>query len=150
MKLYEYIIIIALFIIPSVWVSINSGHISNIYDLFANYTDDRVTQQIEDEVNSLSGKMLEIREHIDYVQQEVSRKSNARIYSLEITICLLDEEADEIYKRKVRMDNIIALNPSVSALYVDTWLGYGEEIEIPTIYDKERQYACWIKILSIR
>jgi hypothetical protein len=53
-------------------------------------------------------------------------------------------------KRKVVMNDIVAINPSVerTATVIDTWFVYGWSIEIPTITEKE--YACDLKVLSIK
>jgi hypothetical protein len=49
-------------------------------------------------------------------------KKNGRIYNLEITICKLNEEKNDMVKRKVVMNDIVAINPSVerTATVIDT------------------------------
>jgi hypothetical protein len=46
----------------------------------------------------------------------------AKIYDLDITICKMDKEADEIKKRTVTMKNVVGINPSVerTAIVVET------------------------------
>lgn len=100
-----------------------------------------------------------MNDRIDYLRkdlhdslEDLEKRKASRLYNLEITICLFDEKADEVHKRKVVMNNVIALNPSVerTATIVDTGLGFGRSVEIPTIMESEEEYACWLKILSIK
>ena len=104
------------------------------------------TDEINDSIDSL-------RKELHDSIKDVEKNSNAKIYNIEVTVCLFDEEANEVHKRKVIMNDIIAINPSVerTATVVDTGLWYGlAQVEIPTISDSEDEYACWLKILSIK
>lgn len=76
------------------------------------------------EIESHSGDLDNLESKLGLLQDRVSEmklESSARLYNLEITICLLDKENDEIHKRKVTMNNILAINPSVdrTAVVVD-------------------------------
>lgn len=104
------------------------------------------------EIESHSGDLDNLESKLGLLQDRVSEmklESSARLYNLEITICLLDKENDEIHKRKVTMNNILAINPSVdrTAVVVDVgiWM-----VEIPTIMDSAEEYACGLKILSVK
>lgn len=109
------------------------------------------------EIESKLDWLKNINERVDFIRDEtyksldeIELKKNGRIYNLEITICKLNEEKNEIIKRKVVMNDVVAINPSVerTATVVDAWFAYGSSIEIPTITEKE--YACDLKVLSIK
>jgi len=110
-------------------------------------------------IESQSWELKVLNDRIDYLRQDLHQSIEdlenskaSRLYNLEITICLFDEKANEVRKRKVVMNNIIALNPSVerTATVVYTGLGLGRSVEIPTIMDSAEEYACWLKILSVK
>lgn len=110
-------------------------------------------------IESQSWELKVLNDRIDYLRQDLHQSIEdlenskaSRLYNLEITICLFDEKANEVRKRKVVMNNIIALNPSVerTATVVYTGLGLGRSVEIPTIMDSAEEYACDLKILSIK
>lgn len=108
--------------------------------------------EIESHSGDLVKKTDNLESKLSLVQDRVSDmklKSQSRLYNLEITICLLDKENDEIHKRKVTMNNILAINPSVdrTAVVVDVGIG---TVEIPTIMDSAEEYACGLKVLSVR
>lgn len=98
---------------------------------------------------------------IDLVRDELRKEISsleqtkvAKIYNLEITICRTDKIDNVIEKRKIRMDNVVAINPSVehTATLIDTWLGDGRTIQIPDyqlMMDTDT-YACDLKILSVK
>lgn len=169
MKNYQVAVLVLLFIVlPSISIignSINSSRISNIYDLLAWYTSDHVTRDIEKNLSTLSGEVDDINDRIDHLRNDMHQAldnlkasqnaQHAKIYNLEITICRTDKLDNVIEKRKIRMDNIVAINPSLSipsSPYIDTWLWYGTEIEIPDhwLMNDADTYTCWIKILSIK
>lgn len=110
------------------------------------------------EIESKLDWLKNINERVDFIRdetykslEEMELKKNGRIYNLEITICKLNEEKNEMVKRKVVMNDIVAINPSVerTATVVDVWFTYYESsIEIPTITEEE--YACELKVLSIK
>jgi len=166
MKNYQVIILSLIFIVlPSIsilWNAVNSSRISNIYDLLAWYTSDHVTRDIEKNLASLSGEVSDTNDRIDHLRNDMHQAldnirttQHAKIYNLEITICRTDKIDNVIEKRKIQMNNIVAINPSLSipsSSYLDTWLGYGNEIEIPDhgLMNDADTYTCWLKILSIK
>ena len=111
-------------------------------------TIENATGSISDEIATLRAETIWVRNTLDNVETAKA----AKIYDLEITICKIDKENNEIDKLTVIMKNMIAINPSVerTALVVDTGLWYGSSVEIPTIMDDEEEYACWLNILSVR
>lgn len=82
----------------------------------------------------------------------IELSKHAKIYDLEITICKMDKDNNEIDKRTVTMKNVVGINPSIerTATVVDTGLWYDSSVEIPTITDDEEEYACDLKVLSVR
>jgi len=125
-----------------------------------------VTDTQRDDIMSLSWEVDAVRNSFnDYVAQQKSTinyidtsldnielSKYAKIYDLDITICKMDTEADEIKKRHVTMKNVVGINPSVerTATTVDTWLWYGSSVEIPTIMDDEDEYACGLEVISVK
>jgi len=82
---------------------------------------------------------------------EIQVAKSAKIYNLDVTICKENLITNSIDKRIVRMDNIVAINPSVqrTATIVDTWIDYNG-VEIPGIMNDERSYACDLHIISVK
>lgn len=126
---------ITLFILPLIILALLfiNMRINNILELLAGYASDQVTHELQQDVKSLSGDITEVNDRIDYLRkdlhdsiQNIRSESASHIYDLEITICRLDKEHDEIHKRKVIMNNIIAINPTVerTAVMVETGLQY--------------------------
>jgi len=110
-------------------------------------------------IESQSWELKILNDRIDYLRkdlheslEDLENRKASRLYNLEVTVCLFDEKANEVRKRKIVMNNIIALNPSVerTATVVDTWLGFWRSVEIPGILDSQEEYACDLKILSIK
>jgi hypothetical protein len=63
-----------------------------------------------------------LRESIRTELDNIELSKYAKIYDLNITICKMDEIANVIAKRTVRMKNVVGINPSVerTATTVDT------------------------------
>ncbi len=111
-------------------------------------TIESATGSIDDEIATLRAETLWVRNTLDNVETAKA----ARIYDLDITICRIDSEAEEIRKRKVHMKGVVGINPSVerTATTVDTGLWHSSSVEIPTIMEDEEEYACWLTIISVR
>jgi hypothetical protein len=54
-----------------------------------------------------------IEERVTTTLDNIELSKYAKIYDLDITICKMDTEADEIKKRHVTMKNVVGINPSV-------------------------------------
>lgn len=93
-----------------------------------------------------------LRDGFQYKLDQMEKSAVAKIYTIEITICKMNAVRNELQKRTVIMKNLLAFNPSVTntAIVVDTGLSYGSNVEIPTIMDDEEEYACDLKVLSVR
>ena len=101
---------------------------------------------------SLESNVRITEDRVTTTLDNIELSKYAKIYDLEITICKIDKEHDEINKRTITMKNVVGINPSVArtATVVDTGLWYGSSVEIPTITDDEEEYACDLKVLSVR
>lgn len=110
------------------------------------------------EISSNTGMLADQYDKFRYdtrvEMKEMEAKSVARIYSVKITICKKDDTKNEITKRYIQMDNLLAINPSVerTATTIDTWLDYHSNVEIPDkeLQSNEDSYACDLKVLSVR
>jgi len=111
--------------------------------------------KIKDEIDNVWLDTNQIERTIESIRDSVKTndKTASRVYDIEITMCLSNTETDTIEKKFIRMNNIIAVNPNInwSALYVNTWLSYWDQVLIPWWFENDDGwYSCNIKIISIR
>lgn len=101
-----------------------------------------------------SDRLMEINTKVD----EMKVQKEARLYKLEVTICRFNDTKNTIDKENIIMNDIIAINPSISYdeshintniwnvlihwFEVDDWIHYRDHMSDP--------YACDLKVLSIK
>ncbi len=131
-------------------VSNENGRQWDYYRTLSGSMDELINRQ-----ESLESNVRITDERFTTTLDKIELSRYAKIYDLEITICKMEHYQDhisDIKKRTVIMKNVVGINPLVerTATTVDTGLWYGSSVEIPTIMDDEDEYACDLKVLSVR
>lgn len=136
------------------------------------HLDSKLNKNYADTLSSHNQRLLDLESHswdIDEVHDRMDSLRNdfhkqlqsfemvniARLYTLEITICKTDTVRNTIQKRKVLMENILAVNPKLwtaGDAYVDVWFWYERRMDIPDshLYLDPEMYTCGLKILSVK